>query len=265
VGGVKRTCLSEIRSYKIGLIVEPSEAKLPVNSAPETDAEKACWTASRRELRTWLRRDAPSLAELYEGAVLLLFDAPIPGYTRFVAHGVREIRNRLPDITSGTKSGGYLDYKTRFDALVVVWKKAGFATDGAFPGSKMGDSPGAAIAEEAPLPREVVVMVASLVAEHEAARERPMDAAIRLFEGVLPENQKFKDTLRPVAVQWLEITQWFMKKTHDSGMTDKDLDLAELRKKFGLFELTLLGIVRGFSTFFATTKELDEILEDANS
>jgi len=108
-------------------------------------------------------------------------------------------------------------------------------------------------------------MVASLVADHEAARERPMDAAIRLFEGVFPENQKFRNTLRPVAVQWLEITQWFMKKTHDSGMMDKDLDLEELRKKFGLFELTLLGIVRGFSTFFATTKELDEILEDANS
>jgi len=262
---MKRTCLSEIWSYKIGLIVEPSEAKLPVNSAAKTNAEKACWTASRRDLRAWLRRDAPSLAELYEGAVVLLFDVTVPGYTRFVSHAVREIRNRLPDITSGTKSGGYLNYKARCDDLVVVWKKAGFATDGALPGSKMGDSPGAAIAEEAPLPREIVVMVASLVANHEAARERPMDAAIRLFEGVLPENQKFRDTLRPVAVQWLEITDWFMKKTHDSGVTDKDLDIAELRKKFGLFELTLLGIVRGFSTFFATTKELDEILEDANS
>jgi hypothetical protein len=245
--------------------VEPSEATLPVNSAAETNAEKVCWTASRRELRAWLRHDAPSLAELYEGAVLLLFDAPIPGYTRFVAHGVREIRNRLPDITSGTKSGGYLNYKARFDDLVVVWKKAGFVTDGAFPGSKIGDSPEVASEGEASLPRKVVVMVASLVADHEAARERPMDAAIRLFEGVLPENQKFRDTLRPVAVQWLEITQWFMKKTHDSGMTDGDLDLAELRKKFELFELTLLGIVRGFSTFFATTRELDEILEDANS
>jgi hypothetical protein len=136
-----------------------------------------------------------------------------------------------------------------------VWKKAGFVTDGAFPGSKIGDSPEVASEGEASLPRKVVVMVASLVADHEAARERPMDAAIRLFEGVLPENQKFRDTLRPVAVQWLEITQWFMKKTHDSGMTEK----------FELFELTLLGIVRGVSTFFATTRELDEILEDANS
>jgi hypothetical protein len=58
----------------------------------EANAEKACWTPRRRELREWLRRNAPSLAELYEGAVSLLFDVPIPGYTRFVAHAVREIR-----------------------------------------------------------------------------------------------------------------------------------------------------------------------------
>jgi hypothetical protein len=151
------------------------------------------------------------------------------------------------------------------DDLILVWKKAGLATDGAFPGSKMGDLPTAPVSQETPLPRKVVVMIASLVADHEATREKPMDAAIRLFEGVVPENQKFRDTLRPVAVQWLEITEWFMKKTHDSGATDNDVDLGELRKKFDLFELTLLGIVRGFSTFFVTTKEIDEILEDANS
>jgi hypothetical protein len=231
--------VSQICSDKIGLTVEPNQAKLAVDSAREPAFEKACWTRSRCELREWLQRNAPSLAELYQGAVLLLFDAPVPGHTRFVAHAVREIRNRLPDVTPGTKSGGYLNYKARVDDLVVVWKRAGFGTDGAFPGSRMGDSPGAAVAEEAPFPRKIVGMVASLVADHEAARERPVDAAIRLFEGVARENQKFRDTIRPVedldpeelrkkfglfemAVQWLEITEWFMKKTHDSGATDDD-------------------------------------------
>jgi hypothetical protein len=205
------------------------------------------------------------LAELYEGAVLLLFDAPIPGYTRFVAHAVRETRNRLPDVTSGSKSGRQLNYKGRIDDLVVVWKETGLATDGTFPGSNFAEAPIAAVPQETSLPHKIVVMMASLVTEHEATREKRMDAAIRLFEGVVPENQKFRDTLRPVIMQWLEITEWFMKKAHDSGATDRDVDLGELQKKFDLFEMTLLGIVRGFTAFFATTKEIDEILENANS
>jgi hypothetical protein len=205
------------------------------------------------------------LAELYEGAVLLLFDAPIPGYTRFVAHAVRETRNRLPDVTSGSNSRRQLDYKGRIDDLVVVWKEAGLATDGTFPGSNLAEVPTAAVSQETPLPRKIVVMVASLVTDYEATREMRMDAATRLFEGVVPENQKFRDTLRPVIMQWLEITEWFMKKAHDSGATDMGVDLGELQKKFDLFEITLLGIVRGFTAFFATTKEIDEILEDANS
>jgi len=151
------------------------------------------------------------------------------------------------------------------DRLVVAWKKAGLPTHGSFPTAHSQSPAVSAAAEEAALPRELVSMVSSLVTDHEAARERPIDAAIRLFEGVAPENQKFRDALRPGIVQWLEVTNWFMRKTHDSGFRDGDIDLAELRKRFDLFELTLLGIVRGFSTFFVGTKEIDEILEDANS
>jgi hypothetical protein len=236
-----------------------------IDSKTEPNSEQVCWTRSRCELREWLRTNAPSLAELYEGAVLLLFDGPIPGFTRFVAHAVREIRNRLPDITSGPRLGGYLNYKGRIDELVAVWKSEGLITDGALPGSKMGDSPDAPPPLDLSMPRKIVGIVARLVADHEVARERPLDAAIRLFEGVALENQKFRDTLRPVASQWLQITEWFMGKTHDSGTVDGDLDLKEMRKKFEMFEWTLLGIVRGMTAFFVTTKELDEILEDANS
>jgi hypothetical protein len=245
--------------------VEPDKLDLPSNAGAPGTVEKACWTPNRSELREWLRRNAPSLAELYEGAVLLLFDHPVPGYTRFVAHAVRETRNRLPDATSGPKAGIYLNYKSRVDEVVILWKKAGFTTDGALPGGKMGDAPDLPAAAETPFPRKLAEMLARLVADHEATREKPMEAAVRLFEGVIPENEKFRDTLRPVAMQWIEITDWFMKKTHDSGITDKDVDAAEMKKKFELFELTLLGIARGFTTFFETTKELDEILEDANS
>jgi hypothetical protein len=54
------------------------------------------WTAERLRLKAWLTRDALSLAELYEGAVSLLGETRLPGYTRFVGHALREIGDRLP-------------------------------------------------------------------------------------------------------------------------------------------------------------------------
>jgi hypothetical protein len=147
----------------------------------QTGAERPCWTPDRCELREWLRQsDAAALAELYEGAVLLLFDSRIPGYTRFVAHAVREIRNRLPNAISGTRSRGLLDYKRRVDALVEAWKAEGFATDGSTPGQKMSEPIVQPHSLEITLPANLVLKIASLVAEHEEARERPFDSAVRL-------------------------------------------------------------------------------------
>ena len=76
------------------------------NSKPELQvslgnpAENALWTRNRRELLEWLGRNAPLLAELYEGAVSLLYGSRIPGFSRFVSHAVRELRNRLPKVIS---------------------------------------------------------------------------------------------------------------------------------------------------------------------
>src|SRR5438094_3789110 len=44
---------------------------------------KTCWTPTRLGLRAWLQRNAPSLAELYEGAVRLMYESPLPGRVRF--------------------------------------------------------------------------------------------------------------------------------------------------------------------------------------
>jgi hypothetical protein len=220
------------------------------------------WSRARLELLGWLRRNAPSLAELYEGSVRLVFETPLPGWTRFVAHGVREIRNRLPGVISGERGSTRLDYTNRMDDIAKAWKRAGFTTDGTIPtihdsqGSVQTPSP------EVPLPRRVVLLVAKLVSDHEKTRQRPTEAAMRLFEGLAPENQQIRNTLRPIVMQWLEITGWFQQKVHDSGVADTELDAGELRKRFELFELTLAGLVRGF---FTTSDELDEILEEANS
>src|SRR5260221_12808042 len=53
----------------------------------------SCWTPERQKVKDWLAQESPSLGELYEGAVRILFELRPPGYRLFVAHAVREIGN----------------------------------------------------------------------------------------------------------------------------------------------------------------------------
>lgn len=78
------------------------------------------WTGERTALRDWLSRNAASLAQLYEGAVVMLYvhDPLLPGWSRLVAHAGREIRNRLPDAVAGKKVAKQLQY-SRLLAVVV--------------------------------------------------------------------------------------------------------------------------------------------------
>ncbi len=232
------------------------------SSSPTLPAAAPCWTNVRMELCSWMRRNnAASLAELYEGAVLLLFYAPLPGRVRFVAHAVREIRNRLPEIISGVRASGTLQYKNKLDVIAKRWKKSGFRLDGSFDmGFETTDN--ALPPPDIPIQRDLFLAIAGLLKENEEIGSKKLDTAYRLFETVAPENQTIRDTLRPNVDQWLEITEWFMKKTHDSGYVDADINDKELSANFELFETCLNALVRGF---FNTVDELDAILEDANS
>jgi hypothetical protein len=224
-----------------------------------TDAGQ--WTRNRQELLDWLRKTSPSLSEIYQGAVEMLFDRPIPGFSRFVSHAVREIRNRLPGVIAGTVSSGRLDYKSRLDDIAVHWKRAGVLVE--TKASEPRGSTSALQHQGIVLPRKLARKIGSLITDHDAAREKPRDAAIALFEGVAPRNQRFRDTLRPVLLQWMQVCDWFMERTHESGAIDGDIDPAEFRKKFELFESTLLAIVRGVSAFFDNTDELDLIIRES--
>lgn len=216
-------------------------------------------TPTQLELLAWFRRNAPSLGELYEGALKMLYDGSLPGRTRFIAHAVREIRNRLPDVISGTQTNR-LDYKTRMDNLLKSWQHADLPL-----GVEMLDTNTDKLLPDGPdvtLPRKIFAEIIALLTDHEEAREKPEDAARRLFINLAPENERFIDTLRPIVISWLEVTNWFMRKAHDSGQQDKDYNFDKLREKFKRFEDTIRVLIQGF---FKTTEELDEILEEANS
>jgi hypothetical protein len=64
-----------------------------IAQSPSQQATPSYWTPLRRELADWLRSKAPQLAELYEGALKILFEQDFPGKLRFVTHAMREIVN----------------------------------------------------------------------------------------------------------------------------------------------------------------------------
>ena len=216
-------------------------------------------TEKRLELLEWFRRNAPSLGELYEGAVILLFgESLIPGRSRFITHAVREIRNRLPDAVGGSRSTR-LDYVNKLDQIARLWQEEGLLTNGPFPIEN--DSDGFDPSIKIPVPRRVYEKVSILVKDHLNARERPEDIARRLFIGIAPENEQFIDQLRPTVLRWLEICDWFMKFVHDSGKTDTDILTDEFVNNFKSFEDMMYSLL---GSFFATTEELDAILAKAN-
>jgi hypothetical protein len=239
---------------------EPLPSAYP-NVGPGVPA--SCWTPERQKVKDWLAQESPSLSELYEGAVRILFELRTPGYRLFVAHAVREIGNGLPFVIFGIRSGKRLDYTNQLDRIANQWRRAGFATDGTLTGLEPIPNSDGARPKEFKLPLMLARSISELIAYHGEPRETPFDRAKKLFTGNKPENEKFSDAIRPGVEKWREVADWFMAHTHDKRRKEAVVeDDAELEKNFVLFETALGAISR---PFFATTDELDEILEEANS
>lgn len=216
-------------------------------------------TAQRREVLAWFERNAPLLGELYAGALCMVHDPGFPGRTCFVAHAVREISNRLPDVVAGPKTEGRLDYTNRLDEIAKKWVRAGLSLDGTVtPITELGSEPSNGV--EVPL--RLFSDIARFVRDHLETREKPIDAAIRLFEGIAPEDQNVRDVLRPIILQWIESAKWFMGMVHIPASEDRNLDIKEFLRHFELFENSLAALL---GKFFDTVEVLDEILEEANS
>ena len=124
-------------------------------------------SSDRFELLAWLRRNAPSLAELYEAAVAMLENRP-PAHVRLIAHSVREIRNCLPEYISNVKSGGRLDYTGRIDSITKIWMRLRLLP------SDLTDTGLPPIDASVAVPREAVQPVLELLRDHDLARARPV-------------------------------------------------------------------------------------------
>src|SRR5437879_13040955 len=97
----------------------------PRQATPDTAPRY--WTPLRERVAKWLDELAPSLGELYRGALELVQTA-VPGRVRFICHAVREIRNRLPDALSGEERGR-IEYPDLTRSIAKEWEKAGLSLD----------------------------------------------------------------------------------------------------------------------------------------
>lgn len=227
---------------------------LPMATPPSSISP---WTPDRARLREWLERQAPSLSELYVGCVEMLYLQPVPGFTRFVAHAVREIRNRLPDVVAGREGGGeQFQWKNRLDRLVTVWLDGRLPLEG--PVVSAASTPTTA---DVSVPPNVFHEVQATLRDHRATRERPQQAAERLWEG-LGASVQGRRSIIPVINEWLEVTTWFTRHAHDRGQADAGYPRREYEENFGRFEHILMALVSGF---YPVVEGLDEILAEANS
>jgi hypothetical protein len=201
-----------------------------------------------------MHRNAPSLAELYEGAVTLLYTNPIPGHVRFISHAVREIRNRLPDAIAGPTKTTVLQYKNRLDTIAALPSVDALIAN-------IGGTTAPATTSIT-IDRQLADKIAALLQDHLNTRAKPIDAARRLFQSIAPDNTRAHDTLTPILQQWITTTDWFVAKAHDSGHTDNHYPNNELCHHFTMFENAISAATR---PFFDTLEDLDAILENTNN
>ena len=223
---------------------------------------KNCWNEDRIQIRDWLSEQSPSSADLYESAVSLMFERPLPGQVKLVCHCIREICNRLVFVAVGKKSGDRLEYRERIEKITTIWENKGLSTDGAFLKSEITsevDLPSSSA--DISIPSDLFFEINKIIVDHVKISTQLDERAFKFFVVFFPDNHNYQDSLRPQVDQWKKLIKWFQEEVHDNGRVNADYDKKELLSKFELFESFLASFAR---SFYRTTDELDKILEDTN-
>ncbi len=224
-------------------------------------APAAYWNSDREAIGIWLHEKKPSLAELYRSAVEMVeSEPPFPGRTRFVAHAVREIGNRLPEAVTLKEYKEKADTTVKTAIIVRHWNsvpRAG-AADGGTPLSEQGAVP---TRSEISISAELYGAIEDLVREF----EKPEVVRRRKFQEMIEvaTDAGVKTEVSPAVVQqWITVTDWFMDFAHDNGRPDADCDWVGYKTQFGLFETALKSLAQ---PFFKTKLTVEEMLKKANA
>jgi len=230
-------------------------------SAPDQESAAQYWTLQRRDLHAWMHRQDSALADLYAGALALLFGPPTPARVRFVSHAVREVCNYLPRVLQGTKTARF-DATKRLDVLAQCWRQE--ASSMVVPQEiGRGATPDTGPAACAQVPVRAYREVDQLVLDWIRSREQSAKARRQsLFLALAPEHKAAPERIAPIIGEWAIISDYFLSLAHESGDGTASVSIEEFNKKFELFERVLMTIV---GSFFQSLEAIDDILEDANN
>lgn len=211
------------------------------------------WTPERIRLHGWLLERASHLAPVYRGALQMAVDESFPGRVHFVAHAIREIRNRLPHAIAGVEKRGPT-YETLATKLRAEWKEAGFPSDGSLPlGARSEPSvsgPG----------HEVSVGLIRAVGDLVGANARASGNSKRQARRLLRE---IWGTEPPpyVVDRWFHRDDWITQYMHVDDKPHVQEAEMEVAEAFKEFETALIAIS---NRSYENLEALDELLASAN-
>ena len=215
--------------------------------------EEVWWTVERIRLHGWLLEKAGHLAPTYLGALQMVMNESFPGRVHFVAHAIREIRNRLPNAIAGVENRGPT-YEALASKLRTAWKEAGFPSDGSVPLSARAEpsvsGPG----------HEVSVGLIGAAGELVAANARSSGNRERQARRLLREIWE-TDPPPYVVDRWFHRNDWIRRYMHLDDKPHVQEAEVEVTEVFESFETALIAIA---NRSYENLEALDEILASAN-
>jgi len=145
-----------------------SEELLNLPENDENDSELL--TPQRVELLRWFDAHAPALAPLYKGALRLALGDGLPGRVHFIAHAIREIRNRLPGALGSKVKQHKADYEHLVDKIYKRWVEERLPEDGRRQPSASSE-PSASGPEQLEVSYKFLDSVGHLIEKHLAAQK----------------------------------------------------------------------------------------------
>ena len=134
------------------------------------DVAAESWLGPERvELLGWLETNAPALAPLYRGALALAMFGSFPGRAHFIAHAIREIKNRLPGALGPRVARRDAGYEQLADKIRERWLADGFPEDGRLL-SRAGSAPPASGPPGQHVSDELLAAVGELIEAHNEAQ-----------------------------------------------------------------------------------------------
>lgn len=229
-----------------------TETRVNVQACGELPAERGAtaWSkdARRQQLLRWFRATAPSLSDAYAGAVLMIEDVAFPGRLSFVAHAVRDILNRLPEVLDPQVQQPQIDYVQSCDRMLAMWPGLG----------QLGQVQQQAL-EPVLIEYGLAVIIHDLLERHRGSRRRPSKAEL-LFRILMRNDPSGGDVNRRLVADLRDTQAWFMRHTH-LRVNPIECSEEDLKTWFRSFELMLHSFV---GEFYTATEELDSVLDKAN-